>query len=183
MQSNVLSSGKEFSVIRSENDKDTSIVLKTASITSLTRIQQLKPNNEASFIDEDINGVRKVLELENTTTEYKLKLQYINGHSLKDIASKLITVADKLNICIKIAQTLSKLHSHQIIHLNLNPEHILIEKKTEGIYFISLGLAKRLQSKIVDQDKLLFTQADQDYIAPEQTGRISTDVSYSSDIY
>jgi len=183
MKSHRLHLGQRFSIFLSENDQEPQVILKTAPITSLSQVDQLKFNNETTFINENIEGFRKVIDVINTTSEFKLKLQYIPGLSLHDFISTVETLSDKLNWCIRIAERLAKLHSQQIIHLNLNPKHILIENETGNIYFISLGLARRVQSKIVAQNKFLYSLADPDYIAPEQTGRISTDAGYSSDIY
>jgi predicted ATPase/class 3 adenylate cyclase/GAF domain-containing protein len=183
MTVNTLYSGIIYSIQRSESFSEEQTVFKTAPLSSLSQTELLKSGNEASFIGEHIGGFRKVLGNESNTVEHKLKLQYIHGVNLEELLAKPLTIAEKLKLCIAITERVAKVHCHEVVHLNLTPQHILIEKETDNIFFISLGLATRLQRKIAAQNKLLFTEANPDFIAPEQTGRISSDIGFYSDIY
>lgn len=183
MEWHVLYAGKIHSILRSESFFEQNFVIKKASLASLSQIDALKSGNEASFVGEAIEGFRKVLEIENNNSESHLKLQFIKGQNLKEHNSGSLSVIDKLKICIAITKRLAEVHRQEIVHLNLNPEHILIESGTNKIFFISLGLATRIQRKIGVQSRLIFSDANYDFIAPEQTGRISTDIGYYTDIY
>ncbi|MCL6259022.1 AAA family ATPase [Aquiflexum sp. TKW24L] len=183
MELHVLYAGKIHSILKSESFFEQNFVIKRASLSTLSQIDHLKAENEASFAEESVEGFRKVLASENTSSELNLKLQFIKGQSLKEYNSGQLPVVDKLKICIAIAKRLAEVHSQEIVHLNLNPHHILVESGTNKIYFISLGLATRIQRKIGVQSRLIFAEADYDFIAPEQTGRISTDIGYYTDIY
>ncbi len=175
--------GKQFLFQRPDQNHGENVIFKSSTIVALSPIAQLKSNNEASFINDTIEGFRTILDVDHTTTEYKLKLNYIDGSTIEQIIMDLNNIKDKIQLAVKIAQKLSIVHSQQIVHLNINPQHLLVERNTGDVVFISLGLAKRVQSRMVVQHKLLYSLADPDYISPEQTGRISTDVGYSSDIY
>src|SRR5690606_36779361 len=54
---------------------------------------------------------------------------------------------------------------------------------TNEVFFISLGLATRIKRKISIERRMVFLEANYDFISPEQTGRISTDIGFYSDIY
>lgn len=183
MKKVILFSGKRYNFHGSSSDAEISSIHKTAAINSLTQIEQLKASNEISFVNENIEGFRKVLDNASTPTDIDIILQYIDGKTLTVKWEELKQVSDKLKLCILIAERLSQIHNQQIFHLNLQPDHIMIENEGEQIYFISLGLAKRMLRREDEQSSQLYATADADYIAPEQTGRISTEIGFSSDIY
>ncbi|HSI77904.1 MAG TPA: adenylate/guanylate cyclase domain-containing protein [Lunatimonas sp.] len=183
MERHVLYANKIHSIVKSESDIDTNHIIKRASISSLSQIAISKTMNEASLAGESIDGFRKVVACENNNTEINLTLQFINGFNLKEHNASQLPSNEKIELCISILKRLSEVHQQQLVHLNLNPQHILIEEETGTIYFISLGLATRIQRRIALQHRLIFSEADHDFIAPEQTGRINADIGYYTDIY
>lgn len=183
MEEHVLYLSKIHSILKSTSIIDQNHVIKRASISSLSQRALSKTLNEASFAGESIDGFRKVLSSENNNAEINLKLQFINGSSLSEQSPTQLHITEKIKRCISITKRLAEVHLQQIVHLNLNPSHILIEEATGNVYFISLGLATRIQKKITEQNRLIFSEADLDFIAPEQTGRINTDIGYYTDIY
>ncbi len=183
MKTVILFSGNRYSFHGSSSSAEISTIHKTAPLISLNQIEQIKSSNEASFNNENIEGFRKVIDIAGNQNEIDIILQYIDGKNLREKWTELVQLSDKINLCLRIAKQLSKVHNQQILHLNLQPEHILIENKSDKIYFISLGLSKRILRKEDEQVSQLYTNAHPDYIAPEQTGRISAEIGYSSDIY
>ncbi|PZX61159.1 putative ATPase [Algoriphagus ratkowskyi] len=166
-----------------ESGLSTSFVSKNILLSTLSQIESLKANNEAAFFSLSIPGFRKILACENNGTELNLKLQYIKGQTLKELLTKKLTIGEKVQICIDLVKQLKEVHRKEFVHLNLTPEHILIEDETSQVFFISLGLATRIKRKIGIEKRLVFFEADYDFIAPEQTGRISADIGFYTDIY
>lgn len=183
MKRNLLYSGNHFSIQNPILDSGEQVILKSAKIALLSPVKQMKAENEGSFAGENIEGFRRVFGIEKNQTEIILKLDHVSGISLREYCDGKLTLLEKVHLCVRLARALSIVHSQQVVHLNLNPDHILIETHTESIYFISLGISMRFQRKIGVDNKLYFSDADLDFIAPEQTGRISSDVGYFSDIY
>lgn len=183
MELHVLYANKIHSILKSESFFEQNFVIKKATLSSLSQIDYLKSGNEASFVGESVEGFRKVLGSENNSSELNLKLQFIKGQSLREYNAVPLSIIDKLKLCIAITKRLAEIHRQEIVHLNLNPDHILIESGTNRIFFISLGLATHIQRKMGVQSRLIFSEADNDFIAPEQTGRISTAIGYYTDIY
>lgn len=177
------SSSSDSAPQNSEANLSTSFVAKKISLSTLSQIETLKVNNEASFSGASVLGFRKVLESENDGTDLSLKLQFIKGQTLKEFLSKQMSIIEKVKICKAITKKLVEVHRKEFVHLNLNPEHILIEDDTNEIFFISLGLATRIKRKIGIERRLVFFEANYDFIAPEQTGRISTEIGFYTDIY
>jgi len=173
----------------SPTDQDSGLVLKQnvavkkTSLSLLSQIETLKAGNEASFIGLAIDGFRPVLETESKGNSLSLILQKIVGRTLRESISERQSVVDKLRICIAIVKKLAAVHQQEFVHLNLNLDHILIEEESKEVIFISLGLATRIQRKIGIERRLIFLEADYDFISPEQTGRISADIGYYTDIY
>jgi serine/threonine protein kinase len=171
--------GKYFTL----KNTDENTICKSASLLSLPYLLKLKVENESSFLQENINGFRPISKVQKSNTEINLFFQYVDGKTLDKHCDELIDIKNKLKLCIAIVKQLAKVHSQEIIHLNINTKHILIENNTNNIYFISNGLAKQAHQKTAEDAKLLYTLTDPDFIAPEQTGRINKEVSYTSDIY
>ena len=183
MKGTTLYSGTTYSFLSSDSSAEDKTIFKIAPLSSLSQTELLKAANEASFSGEQIEGFREVLENESNSAELKVKLRYINGVTLEKLMGRPFTILEKLKLCITITKRLLEVHRREIVHLHLNPGHILMEEETGKLFFISLGLATRIQKKIALQNRLIFTEADPDFIAPEQTGRISSDIGFYSDIY
>ncbi|REG83454.1 adenylate/guanylate cyclase domain-containing protein [Algoriphagus antarcticus] len=183
MKWQILYSESDSATQSSESNLSSSFVAKKISLSTLSQIETLKANNEASFSGISIPGFRNVLESENTGADLNLKLQFVNGKSLKEVVSKQLNIIEKVKICISIIKRLDEVHRKEFVHLNLNPDHVLIEADSDKVFFISLGLATRIKRKIGNERRLIFFEADYDFIAPEQTGRISTDIGFYTDIY
>jgi predicted ATPase/class 3 adenylate cyclase len=183
MEWQVLYEGKFFDILHSDSFLEQNIAFKRASQASISQIALMKSNNEASFIGEQIDGFRKVLGSEGDNSEIRLKLQFVHGQTLREYAATNPSFVGKLRVCIAISKRLADVQRQDTVHLNLNPDHILIEKSTHRIYFISLGMAAKIRGKIGLQHRLTFPEADQDYIAPEQTGRIGASIGFYTDIY
>ncbi|MEB2787020.1 adenylate/guanylate cyclase domain-containing protein [Algoriphagus persicinus] len=183
MKWQLLYSANDSVTQNSRSALSTSFVTKKISLSTLSQIETLKANNEASFAGISIPGFRNVLDIDNNGTELSLKLQFIKGKTLKEHILKQRSLVEKMKICIAIAKKLAEIHRKEFVHLNLNPDHILFEADTNEVFFISLGLATRIKRKIGIERRLAFFEADYDFIAPEQTGRISTEIGFYTDIY
>lgn len=183
MKWQILYSANDSAGQSSKSTTTKSFVTKRISLPSLSQIELLKATNEASFRGLSVPGFRSVLEAENNGTDLTLKLQFVHGESLKERLSKKPSLIDKIKFCLQITKTLSEVHRKEFVHLNLNPAHIIFEAETDEVFFISLGLATRIKRKIGIERRLVFFEADYDFIAPEQTGRISTDIGFYTDIY
>lgn len=183
MEWQVLNEGKFFDILHSDSFLEQNIAFKRASQLSISQVALMKSNNEASFIGQHIDGFRKVLGSEGDNAEICLKVQFVHGQTLRQFAASKPDFEEKLGVCIAICKRLAEVQRQDMVHLNLNPDHIIIEKGTHRIYFISLGMACKIKGKIGLQHRLTFSEADQDYIPPEQTGRIGASIGFYTDIY
>jgi len=116
-------------------------------------------------------------------------MEDFGGISLKEFIKEKGSVKNEknlehaLSIAIEITSALADIHQQNIIHKDINPSNILIEKSKGQIRIIDFGLASELsfeQFEINHLDRLEGTLA---YISPEQTGRINRHVDYRTDLY
>jgi serine/threonine protein kinase len=81
---------------------------------------QLKNELEHTH-DSTIPGVRKAIRLENINGKPSLVMEYVDGLTLKEaFFIKDRPLADFLKVAAKIADAVSEIHHHQVIHKDLN---------------------------------------------------------------
>ncbi len=88
-----------------------------------------------------------------------------------------------LETAVKITAVLRDIHKNNIIHKDICPQNILINRKTGDIKIINFSIAsvvKREFLQAVSADRLEGTLA---FISPEQTGRVNHTVDFRSDFY
>ena len=102
-------------------------------------------NNEYEIIRSlNIDGVRKALKKELNQGRPVLTLEYIEGETLEDyVRTAQPEINDKLEIAIKLANTLWELHQRNIIYNDLNSRNILVTKCDRSVVIIDFGSAVR----------------------------------------
>jgi len=106
-------------------------------------------------------------------------MEYVDGHSLKDLISEeKLATAKVIGLAKQICEGLSKAHQAGIVHRDIKPENILIN--SEGLAKITdFGLAKvKGVSRLTREDSTLGTL---NYMSPEQVS--GEDVDHRSDIF
>lgn len=124
-------------------------------------IDFIKTDNSLAFIMEDIKGVSLC--------------------QLKDIQTMDLT--EKLTLAIKIAHKLSLIHEKHIIHKDINPSNIILNRETGILEIIDFGIAAELNRERAYVMQIGVLEGTLDYISPEQTGRINRPVDSRSDLY
>jgi serine/threonine protein kinase len=137
---------------------------------------------EASFNFQS-EGLPRITEFEKTDGEIMLIKEYIEGITL-DVYWQTIPRKQRLDQLIKILKALSplfhRLKEEQIVHCDIKPSNILIEKKVDSIscHIIDFGMAIRQEE---DKDfKLLFPLG---YAAPELILNRLELLDHTSDLY
>ena len=172
-----------------ELDKQ-SVVIKSlrTDYPSLKDIAQIRQEYEI-IQNIDIPGVVKPLGLENYSNGIALILED-GGISLeRAIALQKIELPDFLHAAIQLADALSFLHQHNIIHKDIKPENIIINPETKQVKLIDFGIATRLSKespfpgRARERGNSNLLQGTLAYISPEQTGRMNRDIDYRTDFY
>jgi len=130
------------------------------------------------------DNIVKAYDLQRYKNTLVILLEDFGGQSLNLLLSQhQFTLAEFLNISIKITESLAAIHTANIIHKDINPANIVYNRKTEQLKIIDFGISTHLSQEnqtICNINQLEGTLA---YIAPEQTGRMNRGIDYRSDFY
>jgi len=88
-----------------------------------------------------------------------------------------------INTAILIAGAIGDLHQHHIIHKNIQPENIFINKNSHQIWLIDFRFATVLPKEkphILNPDTI---EGELAYMSPERTGRMERAIDYRTDFY
>src|SRR5205823_6656849 len=88
-----------------------------------------------------------------------------------------------LNIAIALTGILEEIHSHLIIHKDINPANFLINPQTFEIKLCQFRFATLLSKEQPDLNSSKTLQGSLFYISPEQTGRMNRSIDYRTDFY
>lgn len=108
-------------------------------------------------------------------------MQYVDGDSLTErLGRRGITGAQSLHVLRSVAAALDHAHRHRVLHRDVKPANILLERDGDGVWLTDFGLAKPI-------DVTALTQTGREmmgtfpYMAPELLR--GGDATRSTDIY
>jgi len=175
-----------FTEFKAERDSD-----KKPVIVRVYKKLKSKPSEIARFKQEykkveslSLDGIVNVYDVVETDSGIAVVLEDFDGvracEIFDDIKENLNLF---LNTASQIAKALGELHSNNIVHGNINPGSILVNRETGvvkltdfGIDYIITGEIKEIYNPVVIKGKL-------QYISPEQSGRMNRVFDYRSDFY
>jgi len=106
------------------------------------------------------------------------------GEALKAILQTTrLSLPDKLEIALKLSAAVGEVHAHQIIHKDISPCNVLINRTDGVVKLIDFGFATKLLRETPSVSTPGVMQGTLRYISPEQTGRMNRAVDYRSDFY
>ncbi|WP_206072563.1 AAA family ATPase [Magnetospirillum sp. ME-1] len=98
-------------------------------------------------------------------------------------AGRGMDIPDFLVLAPRIAESLSRLHSRNIVHKDLRPANILVSPDGQPVRFTGFGIASLLPRHHIALDPIETIEGNLVYMAPEQTGRMNRSVDCRSDLY
>lgn len=126
-------------------------------------------------------GFAKVIRVENVGGLPALVMVDHGGVPLCDyLRVRKPSFSQKLQLCHKLAVTVTTMHALHIVHKGLSSTSIFINPDTEEVTLGEFGLAQNIQK---NTESIFTGIGSLDYTSPEQTGRTSRSVDYRSDIY
>lgn len=105
--------------------------------------------------------------------------EYVEGHSLSDMAAKGISQAFLLHVLTDLLNIMKQIHSHNICHRDIKEENLLV-RPNQSLVLIDFAIAS-LSSASTEATPTSDTLGTVNYAAPEQFGLTSCDCR--SDIY
>ncbi len=147
----------------------------------------------------NVSGVVRIYSLESCQNRLALILEDFGGISLKEYAdfgrkgfsetgnqensSPLHFLTEFLQIAIALADILSDLYHHQIIHKDIKPANILINPTTKQVKLIDFSIASLLPRVTQLSTSPTVLEGTLAYLSPEQTGRMNRGIDYRTDFY
>lgn len=131
----------------------------------------------------DHPNVIKYIALEQLNNLPVLIMKYVDGCPMHALLSNdsHFSVDRFLLFAIQLTEAVEHLHAHQVIHKQINPNNVMIER--ERAVLADLGAASRLRSEQTSTFAIDMHDAHLSYIAPEQTGRMNRLVDDRVDLY
>ncbi|MCP4132904.1 MAG: AAA family ATPase [bacterium] len=167
---------------KKEND-DTTFLLKMFKTGTQTPLAVARFKQEYDIIKNiPHKGIVKVHNILTEKDQYGLVLEDFDGISFQEaFVGNAIKVGTFLPAAIKLAEILGNLHKKNIIHKNIKPQSILINRESFEIKITDFGASFLLNNDAnIDPAQRIEKLV---YISPEQTGRINRSVDYRTDLY
>ncbi|MBA3662202.1 MAG: diguanylate cyclase [Gammaproteobacteria bacterium] len=173
-------------IYRSMRSKDgQTVILKTTVEELPTLSVRASLQHEYHVLQNlSIPGLSKARELITQQDQLILVLDDVADYSLKIfLDGKPLPLKEFFTIALQITDSLAQLHSHNIIHKDINPNNIVIKADTLQVHIIDFGIASKIgqeQQQDIQKNVLEGTLA---YLSPEQTGRMNRVIDSRSDLY
>ena len=147
-----------------------------ATIDRLVREYELKDELDGAWAVRPLELVRErgrtMLVLEDTGSE---PLHRLLGAPLE--------LRSFLHLAIAVAAALTQIHRRGLVHKDIKPANILVNRTTGEVKLTGFGIASRLRRErqaLAPPESIAGTLA---YMAPEQTGRMNRSIDARSDLY
>ncbi len=114
-----------------------------------------------------------------------LVLEDIGGKSLKDFLrpEAPYSTGDFVPIALAITRGLLAIHRQHIIHKDINPANIILNRETGRLQIIDCNIATQYDLRVSPTLNPEGIDGTLSYISPEQTGRMNRAVDLRSDLY
>lgn len=131
----------------------------------------------------DHKNICRVYEVGEADGKIFIALQYIDGKPLNKVAYQL-TLEEKVRIVAEIAEGLQAVHEEGLIHRDIKPQNIMVERTAEGEwkpYLMDFGLVREIyQPGITETGNALGTPP---YMSPEQIRGKKERMDGRADVY
>jgi eukaryotic-like serine/threonine-protein kinase len=127
-------------------------------------------------------NICRVYEAGQVEDKPYIAMQYIEGKTLKDLASQLTTL-EKADVMKHVAAAVHEAHRMGLIHRDLKPVNILVERAADGEwtpYVLDFGIARHAEGSDMTATGLILGTPW--YMSPEQASG-NSDLDHRTDIY
>jgi PAS domain S-box-containing protein len=123
------------------------------------------------------------LALERYGGQPMLLLEDQGGEPLHHLLAAPLEVGSFLRLAIGITAALGKVHQHGLVHKDIKPQNVLVNRASGEIRLTGFGIASRLARERQAPEAPETIAGTLAYMAPEQTGRMNRSIDSRSDLY
>jgi serine/threonine protein kinase len=123
------------------------------------------------------------LELGRERGRTMLVFEDPGGEPLERLLGAPMEVGSFLRLAISIAAALGKVHRRGLVHKDIKPANILVNRTTGAVKLMGFGIASRLPRERQAPEPPESIAGTLAYMAPEQTGRMNRSIDARSDLY
>ena len=158
------------------------VVLPAAEHPSPSSLDRLA--HEYGLKDElDGRWAVQPLELVRDGGRTMLVLEDPGGEPLERLLGGPMEVGRFLRLAVGIAKAVGKVHGHDLVHKDIKPANILVNRATETVKLTGFGIASRLARERQSPEPPETIAGTLAYMAPEQTGRMNRSLDSRGDLY
>ncbi|MBP0030565.1 MAG: serine/threonine protein kinase, partial [Roseofilum sp. Guam] len=125
------------------------------------------------------------LSLERYGNGYALVMEDVGAISVDKVLDQkgYLDLETALPIAIQLADIVDELERKGVIHKDIKPANLLIDKQSQQVKLIDFSIASLLPREAQEIKNFNVLEGTLAYISPEQTGRMNRGIDYRSDFY
>ena len=129
-------------------------------------------------------GVVRLYSIARFRSRLALVMEDIGGISLRALmAQRKLSLDEILDITIRVARALARVHQRRVVHRDVNPANIVVHPETLELRLIDFSIASTLSREVPSLRVPGIIEGTLRYMSPEQTGRVNRAVDYRTDLY
>ena len=182
----MIAEGKHTMIFRAEKKSDQQQV-----VIKLLKTESIIPKNVEQLTHEfdmltklHSPHVVKAYELLPIQNSLLLVMEDSQAQTLATLIEEDdLDLLNSLEIAVRIADAVGDIHHQHIIHKDLKPQNILVNKVQGQVKVIDFGIATQLSREVQQTLNPEQVEGSLAYVSPEQTGRMNRPLDYRTDIY
>ncbi len=173
-----------FRAVREADDLPVILKILKEEYPSPEEVIRYRQEYEITRSLEHVPGVVRVYGLEKYQNTLMMVLEDFGAESLRILSNtEKFPLPEFLGIAIKISDALGQIHRANIIHRDINPSNIVMNRKTGELKIIDFGISTSLSRENPDMKNPDMLEGTLAYLSPEQTGRMNRTVDFRTDFY
>jgi len=172
-----------YSALRNSDKTDVWIKLLKSKFPTVSQLARFRHEFEVTQSMEE-GGILKPLSLEKTSNVQALVYPKIEAISLETwIKTESFDPCFFLETAIHLVDAVGKIHQQKIIHEDINPQNIFVNRLRHETWIGGFGHSSLLSRENSGDDSQRKLETSPYYSSPEQFGRMHRVIDHRSDIY